>query len=61
MSLSLEERVKGFNIKQWPICNHQEYGLLKETYGDRLNELLAESTEILEMEMTLEKRIEFMC
>lgn len=53
--------MKEFHNKLFVIGNHQEYGMFKETYEDRLNELLSESIKILEMEMSLEKRVEIMC
>ena len=59
--MSVEELVKEFHTKLFAIGNHQEYGLFKDTYEDRLNALLSESNTILDMEMSLEKRVEVMC
>jgi hypothetical protein len=50
--MNLEERTKEFFDKIWTIGNHQE---------ERCNELLSESKQISEMEMSLEKRVEIMC
>lgn len=59
--MSIEQIIEEFHKKLWLIGNHQEYGMFKETYDDRFNELLSESIKILEMEMCLEKRVEIMC
>ncbi len=56
-----EELIKEFHDKLFCIGNHQEYGLFKETYEDRFNQLLSESHEILQMPISLEKRVEIMC
>lgn len=61
MYMSVEELTKEFQDKLWAMGNHQEYGLLNETYENRFNELLSESNKILEMEMSLEKRVDIMC
>lgn len=55
------EQIKEFHKKLWTIGNHQEYGMFKETYEDRFNELLSETIKILKMEMSLEERVEIMC
>lgn len=57
----VNELVKEFHTKLFAIGNHQEYGLFKDTYEDRLNALLSESNTILDMDMSLEKRVEIMC
>jgi hypothetical protein len=59
--MNFEEQIKDFHDKIWNVGNHQEYGMFVETYEERLNELLLESNKILEIEMSLEKRVQIMC
>ena len=61
MSEDTEFEFESFRNKLFNLGNHQQYGLFAETFERRFNELLDESKQILELDLSHDKKTQVTC